>query len=928
MKINFSHIKFKSVMLLSIIFIIAAAALYNYQENRRVDEIKNKYAEKKELKFKTKKARSEYFFNLLRDPATNSIPSNIRQRELQFAKNLKQKNIGLAKTNSVLFNWYEAGPNDVGGRTRALAVDRTNSQVIIAGGASGGIWKSVDAGNSWHIKSRTDQQLSVTFVLQDPREGFENIWYYGSGEIQGTVAGNIGGSAKFYGSGLYKSIDNGETWFQIQNAGNPTLVDTPFDNISKIVINPQTGTLFVTSAYFGVLRSTDGGETFSYSLVGNINDHTFCEMDVAADGTLLATLSTGLNHVQLNPPGLYKSTDDGLTWENITPDNYNSPNRAMVAFAPSNNNIAYLWAEMGNSTSFYKINVADGTSEDRTENLPQFPEPAGHINTQGSYNMILTVKPDDENFVLFGATNLYRSRNGFATPANNESENWIGGYDPVNDFSRYTNHHSDQHSLFFDPFDPNKLWSGHDGGISYTDDITSNAEKINWIKKNNGYNVTQFYHVAVSKYEDDIRLLGGTQDNGTPYFLFDGTNTSASVDASSGDGTYSYIADNYVYTSAQEGAAIRFEVDLNNGGQLIMNSYSFIRPKEAQNFLFIHPYSVDINNEDIMYFPDGNKLWRNNSISTIQNQSDQDGITEGWINLGEVYSNINSNYRITAVTSSVTPAHILYLGLTSNSGEPKIIKLENSDSAVDGFTDISIPGVQSGVYLHQIAVNPYDADEFIVVFTNYNIPSIFHTSDGGQTYTNIDGNLEGTEESPGPSIRNASILPYNPSTKVYLLATSTGVYSTTELNGANTVWIEESPELMGNVVVASITSRTSDGFVAAATHGRGIFVAEPTGTVGTSYNKQNLPDEFILEQNYPNPFNPTTKISYQIKENNFVTLKVFDSIGREVTTLINKEQTAGNYSIDFNASSLASGVYYYRLSINNKSLVKKMILLR
>jgi len=928
MKIIFSHIKYKSVMLFSIILIIAAAVLYNYQENKRIDEIKNKHNEKKELKFKTKKARGEYFFNLLRDPAINSIPSNIRQRELQFAKNLKQKNISLAKTNSALFNWYEAGPNDVGGRTRALAVDRTNSQVIIAGGASGGIWKSVDAGNSWHIKSKTDQQLSVTFVLQDPRDGFENIWYYSSGELSGTVDGNISGSAKLYGSGLYKSTDNGETWFQIQHAGNSSLVDTPFDYVSKIVINPKTGTLFITSSFFGVLRSTDGGETFFSSLAGNINDHTYCEMDVAADGTLLATLSNGLNQVQFNPPGLYKSTDDGLTWGNITPDNYNSPKRAMVAFAPSNNNVAYLWTDFGNSTSFYKINVAEGTSEDRTENLPQFPEPAGNLNTQGGYNMILSVKPDDENFVLLGATNLYRSRDGFATPADNETENWIGGYDILNDYTRYPNHHSDQHSLFFDPFDSNILWSGHDGGLSYTDDITSSGEKIDWVKKNNGYNVTQFYHVAVSKYKHDIRLLGGTQDNGTPYFSFDGTNTSASVDASSGDGTYSYIADNYVYTSAQEGAALRIAVDLNNGGQLIGNNYSFIRPKEAQSFLFIHPFSVDINNEEIMYFPDGNKLWRNNSISTIQNKSDQAGTTEGWINLGEVYSNININCIITAVTSSVTPAHILYLGLSSSSGEPKIIKLENSDSAVDGFTDISISGAPSGAYLHQIAVNPNNADEFIVVFTNYNIPSIFHTTDGGQTYTNIDGNLEGTDELPGPSIRNASILPYNFSTKVYLLATSTGVYSTTELNGANTVWIEESPELIGNVVVASITSRISDGFVAAATHGRGIFVAEPTGTVGVSDNKQILPGDFVLEQNYPNPFNPSTKINYQIKENGFVALKVFDSLGKEVATLLNKEQQAGNYSVDFNASSLASGVYYYRLSVNNNSLVKKMILMR
>lgn len=924
MTTKFTYKRKKTIAIFSFIILIAVTAFYNYQNSAKVEEYKTKLELKKALKFKTKKARSDYFFNLLRDPATNSIPKNIRERELEFAKNLKLKNRGLAKTNSVLFDWYEAGPNDVGGRTRALAVDRTNSQVIIAGGASGGIWKSVDGGNSWHIKSKTDQQLSITFVLQDPRQGFENIWFYSSGEISGSVGGNISGSTNLYGSGFYKSTDNGETWVQIQNAGDPTQIDTPFDYVSKIVINPQTGSLFITSSFFGVLRSTDGGETFFASLAGNINDHTYCEIDVAANGTLLATLSTGFTQNPVNSPGLYKSTDDGLSWENITPDNYDSPSRAMVAFAPSNNDVAYLWTDFGSSTSFYKINVADGTSEDRTENLPQFPEPVGQINTQGSYNMILAVKPDDENFVLFGATDLYRSRDGFATPADNESENWIGGYDIINDISGYQNHHSDQHSLFFDPQDPNKLWSGHDGGLSYTEDISSSEERINWIDKNNGYNVTQFYHVSISKNKDDIRFLGGTQDNGSPLFQFDGTNTSPSGDISSGDGAYSYISENYVFTSAQEGAVLRYTADVNAEGGIIEDSYSFVKPQEAENVLFIHPFTVDAEDENIMYFPDGNKLWRNNSISTIQNQSDQNGTTEGWENLGEVYSDLQ--YTITAITSA--PSHILYLGLTNSDGSSKIMKLENSNTAADGYVDISIPGAPEGAFLHQVAVNPNNANEFIVVFTNYNIPSMFHTTDGGQTYINIDGNLEGSFELPGPSIRNITILPYNESTTVYLAATSTGVYSTTEINGENTQWIEESPDLIGNVVVAAITSRTADGLVAAGTHGRGIFVAEPTGTVNINTEQKILPVDFVLEQNYPNPFNPSTTITYSLSGHSHVSLKIYDVLGNEITTLVNGEKTAGIYHVNFDAKNLSSGTYFYNLTSGSNSITKKMLLVK
>ena len=85
---------------------------------------------------------------------------------------------------------------------------------------------------------------------------------------------------------------------------------------------------------------------------------------------------------------------------------------------------------------------------------------------------------------------------------------------------------------------------------------------------------------------------------------------------------------------------------------------------------------------------------------------------------------------------------------------------------------------------------------------------------------------------------------------------------------------------------------------------------------------------YNLKQNYPNPFNPSTKISYQLKEDGFVNLKVYNSIGETVTELVNQRQEQGNYSIEFNASNLPSGIYLYKIQTNNFTDVKKMILLR
>ncbi|HED07118.1 MAG TPA: T9SS type A sorting domain-containing protein [Ignavibacteria bacterium] len=93
-------------------------------------------------------------------------------------------------------------------------------------------------------------------------------------------------------------------------------------------------------------------------------------------------------------------------------------------------------------------------------------------------------------------------------------------------------------------------------------------------------------------------------------------------------------------------------------------------------------------------------------------------------------------------------------------------------------------------------------------------------------------------------------------------------------------------------------------------------------------DRNNLPTNFALEQNYPNPFNPSTTIKYDLPKEGFVTLKVYDMLGREVATLVNKEQSAGRYIITFDASGLASGIYFYRISAGKFLQTKKLILLR
>ena len=96
----------------------------------------------------------------------------------------------------------------------------------------------------------------------------------------------------------------------------------------------------------------------------------------------------------------------------------------------------------------------------------------------------------------------------------------------------------------------------------------------------------------------------------------------------------------------------------------------------------------------------------------------------------------------------------------------------------------------------------------------------------------------------------------------------------------------------------------------------------------TSVREENVPEEFSLYQNYPNPFNPETKIKYTMPSSSIVTLKVYDVLGNEITTLVNKEKQPGIYEVEFNASNFSSGIYIYRLQTGSFIETKKMMLLK
>jgi hypothetical protein len=895
------------------------------------------------------RGRQQYEWMRLHDPNTGAIPPEIRRRELAFARGLPTKTT-LFKSgdtgDSAQITWIRRGPANIGGRTRALAVDIGNPSTLVAGAVSGGMWKSTDGGLTWRQTTTADQLHSVTCVVQDTRPGRRNIWYYGTGELTGNSATG-GGSAIYRGDGIFKSTDGGDTWAQLAStvSGSPQAFTSMFQYVWNIVLDSSSTVDEVYAATIGgLLRSTNGGTSWSVVLGGSGNNNSrYTDVAITPSGVLYATLS----EATLNggsgavSQGIWRSTD-GLVWTDIRPTSPAWPTsfkRIVIGIAPTNERAVYFLGETpgfgktvdyGGSTesnSFWRYTYfsSDGRGtggrwENRSASLPGYGAPVGDFVSQGSYNLVVKVSPLNDSLVFIGGTNIYRSYDGFRTTG---STDWIGGYALANDISQYPSHHVDQHVLVFSPDNPVVLLNGNDGGVFKTLDCTQS--QVDWISLNNNYLTTQFYTLAIDHGTAlNPLIVGGTQDNGTLLTV----SSDASVgwaDLLGGDGAFCAVADGRTsyYVSAQEGQTYR--LILSSGGGFL--NYARVDPAGGADYLFINPFVLDPSNNAVMYLAGGGSLWKNSDLTAIPlrtvSSSADDPTSVNWTNM--TGSGVNGDVITAFGVSRLGPPSRLYFGTASG----KIYRLDNAISAVATTPPIGISsdkGLPAG-YVSCLAVDPLNGNRVIAVFSNYGIPSVFLTRDGGSSWTDVSGNLEQNRDGSGagPSVRWAAIQRYGGGPN-YFLGTSTGLYSTETLQGSNTVWVQEGAQTIGNVVVDMIDVRSSDGLVVVGTHGQGIFSGDAPA-VGPS--PEDIPTTTVLQQNYPNPFNPYTRIQFALAEPAHVTLCVYSVSGQKVATLVEEQRPAGYQSdIVWTPRERASGVYLCELRAGGFKQVVKMLYLK
>ena len=888
--------------------------------------------------------RIDYENTMLADPATGQIPENIKFKEQQFVKSINQNPAILQNAESPQnaegneeLTWRNIGPNNTGGRTRAIALDITDENIILAGAASGGVWRSENAGASWTKTTGAQDLHSVTTIVQDTRAGKEHIWYYGTGELRGGSARGIG--APFRGEGIYKSVDGGRSWDILPSTAtnDPAQFNYPFNYVWDIIINPNTtDDEIIAAIYGGVVKSDDGGLTWKTVLGNdllsqggftNLNDVTaifYTDVHLTSNGTLYAAIGSATNDPQTfsGLAGIYQSTN-GDNWTLVKELASTTNRRTELGSSASNPNLIYVVTDglVDVSIGKYDANLARYT--DLSINLPAFGGKVGDFDSQSSYNLFIAVHPENENVVFVGGTNLYRSTDGFSSM---ENTTWIGGYDTENDFGIYPNHHPDQHDVIFYPSNGNRMISVNDGGIFRTADNL--AAEVQYLSLNNGYVTTQFYSAEVSKSEDDNFVLAGTQDNGT---MITSNIQGAAQRVWSGDGAFVATTNFGIYYYASFQNSQIYRLTINSQNQL--SSFARVDPigagqSQGQSYLFINPYLLDPINQNRMYLAGGDFIWRNRNVSQIPSGS-QNKTGYNWVRLNDTHIPSGS---VSALGISTEPSDILYYG-TTNGG---LNKIENANT--DGYTVTNL-NTNVGVNLplsanvSSISVDPTNANNLLVTFSNYSVPSIFFSFDGGTSFSDVSGNLEENVDGTGngPSVRWAELVPLQDGTFQYYVGTSTGLYSTTTMNGATTIWTQEAPNTIGNMVVMMTDYRRSDGRIVAATHGNGLYFSEiPNVVPEPDVNKS---EELIVTESFPNPFSDVTTIQFELPESDFVIMRIYNMMGQLVTIASVGLGFPGENEVfwdgkDQGGQRAKDGIYIVRLTYRNQNATRRVILSR
>ncbi len=802
-------------------------------------------------------------FLMTRDPVLNTIP---RER-LAMVQEMMQNN-PLSRTTqttqTAALAWQERGPSAIGGRTRAIIIDRRDASgnTVLAASVSGGIFKTTrftTATPNWVPVNDKLANLAVTAMVQDSLN--PNIMYAGTGEGWFNIDA-------IKGAGIFKSTDGGNTWNLLPSTERifeyvQDIVTDRFGNVYASLRNESA-----TGAR-GVQRSINGGTTWTQVLglpLAGFTTGRAADLEVATNGDIYATLGV------FSPSQVFKSSfalnglnTGGLaSWIEITPARSYPTQRAELAVAPSDPQRLYLLMQNENSKSVTAIfrSFNGGASWD------SLAAPTDVLNGNGPqtwYNLIIAVNPSNPDDLIIGGLHLGRSSNAGATWTNISSGSV----------------HVDQHMALY--FGPSRLYVGNDGGVYYSDNINATAPSLT--NRNAGYNVTQYYAADLHPVNPNY-FLAGAQDNGTQRFTLPRVNPGATV--SGGDGAFAHIdqTDGQIQIAAAQ---------YNNYFRSLDGGNSFVLQGAISNArgLFINPSDYE-DTDNILYA--GDEPGQYYVVSNWQT------VPSGSL---KTLPEIGIRRQVSAVKVDPFTPNTIWLGTTTAedtvTGQvPVLLKVTsaNSTPVVTVSTTLPVPARSS---VSSIDVDAANAAHILVTLSNYGVTSVLESINGGVSFTSIEGNLPdmpvrwgvfapASAQLDGPSNGNGGIL----------LATELGVWTTSRVNGLATTWIPNAANLP-NVRTDMVKWRSLDGLAVAATHGRGLYTTVLGASSGGGGGGEPVSSNFIK---YISASGGNLLVVTGTAQSTKMTLRIFDAKGSLVY------QSANGYgTTNINLATLSTGVF-------------------
>ncbi|RYY89932.1 MAG: T9SS type A sorting domain-containing protein [Chitinophagaceae bacterium] len=723
-------------------------------------------------------------FMMTRDPQLNAIPTG---RLLQ-ANNYRQSMIDNGRTASL--PWIERGPNNVGGRTRAILIDRADptGNTVLASSVSGGIFRTTNFSTVpavWVPVAERMSNLAIGCMVQDRTN--PAIMYAGTGEGWFNIDAVKGG-------GIFKSTDGGLTW-------NILPATTDFEYCQDIV-QDLNGNLYVTlrnslTVFRGIMRSVDGGATWT-QIAGlpftelNYRTGRAADLEVASNGDIYATLGIFSPAMVIKSPASNgAATGAAGTWIDVTPPYAFPTNRSEIAISPSNPQRIYFFGQDSTNSQVSEAFRSDNGGQTWFAITP----PAGVNNgsvSQNWYNLIAAVDPNNPDIVVAGGFQVTRSTDG--------GQSWLSVSGSM---------HVDNHVIEF--INSNRVIVGNDGGIFVANSFSDQSPFFE--SKNAGFNVTQFYgadfHPTNANY-----FLAGAQDNNTLRFTAAGLNNTTAVVG--GDGGIPHIdqTDGNLQIAAYVGNSYYRSL---NGG-----SFQALSGNSSGTGQFINPTDLDDASKVLYCGDEAGKL------TVITNLTGTPGRAVRTISA-------MGTREVTAVRVDNSASNTVWLGCSLGSGnKPQLIKLTNANTAAPTVsTNVQITGSVAGAAISSIDIDPANPAHLVVTLSNFGVASIWESINSGTSWTNIEGNM------PDMPVRWVQFLPSDIEPNGagngaggLMVGTELGVWFATSISGAATNW--QPYTNFPNTPVYMLKYRASDRLMMAATHGRGLWTAILTRATGVS----------------------------------------------------------------------------------------------